>query len=97
MSFVIGLLIGALILAMSLWLRARGFVIRWYEWLLAGLGLFLLTFSMQNYWATSAEHWSRGTPLTFLLVFGLPALVLLLLALSLTGWRYFRLKRATGK
>ncbi len=90
MWFVAGLLLGALVLALALWLRWRGFLVRWYEWLLAGIGLALMIFALQNFWATSAEHWSFGTPLTFLMVFGLPALVLLLLAIFSAGWRYFR-------
>jgi uncharacterized membrane protein len=93
MWFAVGLLVGAVILAAALWLRARGFVIRWYEWLLAVVGLMLLTFSLQNYWATSAEHWSSGTPLTFLLVFGIPGILFLLLSGALTAWRYFRTKK----
>ena len=97
MWFAVGLLVGAAILAAALWLRSRGFSIKWYEWLLAVVGLMLLTFSLQNYWATSSEHWSSGTPLTFLLVFGIPAVVLLLIAVILTGWRYARRKRAPAR
>ena len=79
---------------MSIWLRGRDFTVRWYEWLLAILGLLLLMFSLQNYWATRAEHWSIGTAYTFLVVFGIPALVLIALSIFLTGWRYFRFVKA---
>lgn len=90
MWFIMGLAIGALILAGALLLRGRGFSVRWYEWALALLGLLLLMFSLQNYWATRAEHWSSGTPFTFLLIFGVPGLALLLLAVALALWRYLR-------
>jgi hypothetical protein len=49
---------------LAVWLRGRDFFLKWYEWLLAGIGLALLIFGLQNYWATRAEHWSIGTPLT---------------------------------
>jgi hypothetical protein len=97
MWFVVGLLLGALILAGVLWLRSRGFAVRWYEWTLAVLGLLLLMFSLQNFWSTQSEHWSIGTPYTFLLVFGIPAAVLLMLAVLLIAWRYLKSTRASGK
>ncbi len=87
---IVSMLFGAVFLALSLWLRWHRIVVKWYDWLIAATGLVLLIFSLQNFWATKAEHWSFGTPLTFLLVFGLPGGILMILAGLLSWWRYFR-------
>jgi len=90
MWFLAGILFSVIITTLYLWLRSAHIEIKWYEWLIAAIGLALLLFGLQNYWATQAEHWSMGTPLTFLLVFDLPALFLLLLAVLLPWWRQYR-------
>jgi hypothetical protein len=95
MWFLVGMLMGTLILALALWLRTRNMIVMWYEWLVAAIGLLLLLFGLQNYWATRAEHWNSGTPNTFLLVFGLTAIVMLLVAIFLPGWRYYRSRRVS--
>jgi uncharacterized membrane protein len=94
MWFLVGMLLGALVLALALWLRKGNVAVKWYEWLIAAIALVLMLFGLQNYWATRAEHWNSGTPLTFLLVFCLPAAIILLVAIFLPGWRYYRNRRA---
>jgi hypothetical protein len=90
MWFIVGMAVSAAVIALVLILRQRSISIRWYEWALAGAGALLLVFALQNYLATSAEHWGTGTSLTFLLVFGLPAIGFILLAAFLAGWRSYR-------
>ena len=93
MWFLIGLLVSLIVAVLYLWLRSVHVVVKWYEVLIAAAGLALLLFGLQNYWATQAEHWSKGTPLTFLLVFGAPGLTLLALSAFLLYWRHFQSKR----
>ena len=38
MQFIIGLVVGAALFGLVLWLQRKELVIRWYEWLLAGVG-----------------------------------------------------------
>jgi hypothetical protein len=89
MWFLVVVLLGIIILALSFRLHSRRVHVKWYEWLIAIIGLGLLLFGLQNYWATRTEHWSSGTPLTFLLVFSLPASFLLLLVGFMVWWRQY--------
>jgi len=90
MTFLIGVLLGILLLALVLLLRYYKIDVRWYEWLLAGAGFLLFIFGWQNFVATRAEHWNPGTPATFFLAFGLPGILILLVAAFLPGWRHYR-------
>ena len=90
MWFITGMAVSAAVIALVLILKRQHIGVRWYEWTLAGAGGLLLVFALQNYLATSAEHWGSGTSFTFLLVFGLPALGLIFLAAFLAGWRNCR-------
>ena len=93
MWLFIGLTLGIALLLLVLWLRSRKIVLTWYEWLLGALGLALLLFSLQNYIASTAEL-EPMAPGMFLLVFGLPGLVLVLLSIGLPWWRHFRKRRS---
>ena len=87
MWFVIGLIIGAGLLVLALWLRSRKIAVRWYEWLIGLIGLILLLFTIQNFSASFAEH-EEFAAWTFLWVFGLPAIILLVIACLLPWLRY---------
>jgi TRAP-type uncharacterized transport system fused permease subunit len=93
MWLFIGLLTGIVLLLLAFWSRSKKVGIAWYEWLLAILGLALLLFTFQNYRASVAEF-EPTAPGMFLLVFGLPGLVLLVISIFLPGWRYYRNRRA---
>ena len=93
MWIFVGLLIGVGLLLLGFWLRSRKIVIAWYVWLLAVVGLALLLFSIQNYLASTAGN-EPTAPGMFLLVFGLPGIVLLALAFFLVWWRQFGKKKA---
>ncbi|AGG08478.1 putative reductive dehalogenase anchoring protein [Dehalococcoides mccartyi BTF08] len=82
MWFIVTFLIGATIVALTWWLRSRGVKVSWYEWLIGIIGLALLIFTAQNYFASLAEVESQAAYM-FLLVTGLPSLVLLAIAWQL--------------
>jgi len=94
MWFLAGILLSVIIIVLYLWLHSARVVVKWYEVLIAAVGLALLLFGLQNYWATQAEHWSTGTPFTFLLVFGVPGLILLALDALLLWWRQYHRRGA---
>ncbi len=92
MWLIAGLLLGVALVALVLWLRSRNIAVAWYEWLLLALGLVLLIFTAQNYFTSRAEF-EPIAPGMFLLVFGLPALGLMLIAALLVWWRQLRLRK----
>ena len=92
MWFVIGLLLGiSLLLLLAFWLHDRKVNIAWYEWLIAVVGLALVVFSIQNYSATFEVE--RTAPSVFLLIFGLPGVLLLALAGALVWWGSVRKRK----
>ena len=76
MWLIIGIIVGALILGLAMWLRSRSMSMTWYEWLIGIIGLALLLFTVQNYFGSQAELEPKAATM-FLLVTGLPALILL--------------------
>ena len=88
-----GLVLGIVLVALVFWLCSRKIRVAWYEWLLGVLGLLSMVFSLQNYQASVAAF-EPTAPGMFLLVFGLPGLILVLLAVALALWRYFRSTRS---
>lgn len=85
MDFIIALILGGIIGASVLWMRNRGIVVRWYEWLIGIVGLFLLWFTIANYFGSMTEF-EPSAATAFLLVTGLPSIILLAVAGSL-AWR----------
>ena len=90
MWFVSALIVGAGVIWLALWLRGRGTKVTWYEWLIGIAGLLLLLFTLQNYFGSIAEFWPNAAS-KFLLVTGLPAVILMAIAISL-AWRSNRAK-----
>jgi hypothetical protein len=93
MWLLFGILLGLAIMALAFWLRNKAIAVRWYEWLLGGLGLALLLFSIQNYFAATKEF-EPFAPGMFIMVFGLPGTALVLMAVCLSWWRHFRKNRS---
>ena len=89
MWLIIGLVFGAGLLMLVLWLRKREIRVKWYEWIICALGLLLLLFTIQNFTASFAEYEGHAA-WTFLWIFGLPAIVLIGIALMLPWLRYRR-------
>jgi hypothetical protein len=44
MWLIIGLIAGAAVLGLVLWMQARNISVKWYEWLIGALGLVLLPY-----------------------------------------------------
>jgi len=81
MWLILGLLLGAGIY----WLATQSkFKLTWYEWVLGVIGIILILFTIQNYFASVAELEPRAAGFMVLL-FGLPGLILLVLA-GILAW-----------
>jgi uncharacterized membrane protein len=89
MWLIIGLVIGAGLLALVLWLHSRKIAVTWYEWLVGAIGLLLLFFTIQNFTTSFAEH-EPTAAWRFLLVLGLPSVILLAIACLLPWWHHRR-------
>ncbi len=86
MWFIIGIVLGAALLALALWLKGRDIKVTWYEWLIGVIGLLLLLFTIQNF-AGSFIELEPTAAYMFLLVTGLPALILLAVSWQLVARR----------
>jgi len=86
MWFLIALILGALVGGLVLWMRSRNMKLTWYEWLIGVVGLLMVLFAVQNYFASIAEVENSAAPM-YLLVAGLPGLVLMALTWLLAARR----------
>jgi uncharacterized membrane protein len=84
MWLIIGLIAGAAVLGLVLWMRGKDVAVKWYEWLIGALGLVLLLFTIQNFAGSLAELESTAANM-FLLVTGLPAIILLAVSWQLVA------------
>ncbi len=84
--FVVGIVLALALLGLVLWLRRREIRVAWYEWLMGSLGLLLLIFAVELIITFTAEF-ERVAAWNAFFIFGLPALVLLGLAVFLPWWR----------
>ncbi|MBF4482083.1 MAG: dehalogenase [Dehalococcoides mccartyi] len=86
MWFIIGLIIGALILGLVWSMKRNNFQLTWYEWLIGIIGLALILFTIQNFFGSLDELESKAASI-FLLVVGLPGLILLAVSWQLAARR----------
>ncbi|AII58491.1 dehalogenase [Dehalococcoides mccartyi] len=86
MWLIIGLILGAAFLGLMMGLRTKKISLTWYEWLIGAIGVLMLLFTVQNYFGSLAEVEPKAAYL-FLLVTGLPSLVLLAVAWQLAARR----------
>ena len=86
MWLIIGLIAGAAVLGLVLWMRGKDVSVKWYEWLIGALGLVILLFTIQNYAGSLSELESTAANM-FLLVTGLPAIILLAVSWQLVARR----------
>ena len=90
MWLIVGLIVGAAILALALWSNNRGVSIKWYDWVIGLVGLLLLLFTIQNFFGSNPELEPTAANL-FLLVTGLPAIILMVIA-----WQLITRRARTG-
>ena len=76
MWLVIGLIVGAGVLWLVTWMKSKNVAFKWYEWVIGVIGLLLLLFTIQNFFGSQAELEPKAGSM-FLLVTGLPAVILL--------------------
>lgn len=86
MWFIIGLIIGALILGLVWSMKRNNFQLTWYEWLIGIIGMALILFTIQNFFGSLDELESKAASI-FLLVIGLPGLILLAISWQLAARR----------
>ena len=86
MWFIIGIVLGVALLGLVVWMRVKNVSLTWYEWLIGIVGLLLLLFTIQNFVGSLIELETKPA-LMFLLVAGLPALILLAVAWQLARRR----------
>ena len=84
--FFMGAIVSGAIVWLVTWTRKNDIKIAWYAWLLGTIGVFLLAFAFQNVWAAIAEYEYRA-PRFYLLIVGLPGLLLLLISIQLVRRR----------
>lgn len=82
MWFIVALALGAGLVALGWWFNSKGIKTTWYEWVIGVAGLLLVLFTLQNYFGSVAEVENEAANL-FLLVLGLPALILLAISWQL--------------
>ena len=92
MWFLIGFVLAILIFTLMLLIRRHSLIVRWYEWLITSTGIVMLLFTIQNVKGALGTNWET-TPWKFLLVFGIPAVILLVIAVLLPWLRYRRTRR----
>jgi hypothetical protein len=85
MLFILGLIVGAGLMALAFWLQRSAVIVKWYEWLLGGLGFILGVWAVNDFFASMAEH-NEGQGRFLLVTLGVPAILLLGLAIFLV-WR----------
>jgi hypothetical protein len=93
MLLIIGMVIGAGLMALVFWLARTSIAVRWYEWLLGALGFVLATWAVNDFFGSMAEY-NEAAGRTLLWILGIPALILIALAVFLP-WR--RTRRAKLK
>ena len=76
MWLIVGIIVGVLLIWLGITLSNQKRQMTWYEWLIGIVGLALLLFTVQNYFGSQAELEPKAATM-FLLVTGLPALILL--------------------
>ena len=72
---VFGIFIGAIGTMAFNKIRERGILLRWYEWLMTAIGVFLLGYAFQNFFGSFLEREPRAAWLSLLFI-GFPVIVI---------------------
>jgi len=75
-------LIGGVIATLIIWVRKNQIVTKWYDWLIGAIGIILLIFTIQNSYA-SAMEWAPTAVWMWLVVTGIPSLMLITISVQL--------------
>ncbi|MEA2121896.1 dehalogenase [Dehalococcoides mccartyi] len=86
MWFITGIIVGIILLGLFWILRRNNIKLTWYEWATGIIGFMLLLFTIQNYAGSFNELESKAAYM-FLLITGLPSLILLAIAWQLVTRR----------
>ena len=76
MWLVIGLIVGALLLWLVTFMKSKNMAFTWYEWVIRSHRPASTLFTIQNFFGSQAELEPKAASM-FLLVTGLPAVILL--------------------
>ena len=80
------LIIGFILGVALLWMRGKNVSLTWYEWFIGAIGILLLLLTIQNFVGSLTEPEPRVAWM-FLLVLGIPAVILLGLTWGLAAKR----------
>ncbi|WP_324665614.1 dehalogenase [Dehalococcoides mccartyi] len=86
MWLLLGILLGIIALGLVWWSKKSNTSLQWYDWVIGLAGLSMLLFTVQNYFASVAEGEPQASYM-FLLVTGLPAVILLAVVWQLLARR----------
>jgi len=89
MGFILGIVLGALLIGLFVYLKSIGFSLTWYEWLMGTVGLLLLFMTVQNMFGSMIELESQAAWM-FALIMRLPAVLLLAI-----DWRLIARRKKT--
>jgi hypothetical protein len=89
MLFIIGMVVGAGVMALVFWLSLKEIAVRWYEWIIGALGFMLVVWAVHDFFGSMAEY-NEAAGRMLLWIIGVPALILLVLAVFLPWWRIRR-------
>jgi len=53
--FLYGFIMGAGVMRVVIWVKAQGAVVNWYVWLMGAFALFLITLTIQHFFASFEE------------------------------------------
>jgi protein-S-isoprenylcysteine O-methyltransferase Ste14 len=84
---IMGIVLGVGVFALINWLNKKNIAVRWYEWLIAFVGLVIFLFAFQNFFA-AFDEWEPQAAWKFILVLGLPGLAIIAAAWQLVVSRY---------
>ena len=96
MLFIIGMVAGAGLMWLVFWLTQNKVAVRWYEWILGALGFILAVWAIHDFFASMAEY-NEAAGRTLLWILGIPAIILLALAISLPWRRNRKLKAVVAE
>lgn len=97
MLFIFGMIVGAALMWLVFWLMQKEIAVRWYEWIVGAFGFMLAVWAVHDFFASMAEH-NETAGRMLLWILGVPAFILLALAVFLPWWRIRRAKlKAEGK